>query len=99
MLTPAELKAAESHLDHCVSCRGLVAEVLHPSEPERSRTPEPRHIGRYRVLRKVGAGSMGTVYAAEDPDLDREIALKVLRPASGDEHDSRRVRWQREARA
>src|SRR5262249_39780272 len=86
MLTPAKLEAAEFHLDRCVLCRELVAEALQPSERGRSRLPRPEHIGRYRVLREVGRGSMGTVYAAEDPDLGREIALKILRPASGDEH-------------
>lgn len=35
-------------------------------------------IGRYVVLRKAGAGAMGSVYAAYDPDLDRKVALKLL---------------------
>jgi tetratricopeptide (TPR) repeat protein/predicted Ser/Thr protein kinase len=36
-------------------------------------------LGRYVLLDRVGAGGMGVVYAAYDPELDRRIALKVLK--------------------
>jgi serine/threonine protein kinase len=36
-------------------------------------------IGRYMVLRMVGRGAMGEVYAAYDPELDRKVAIKLLR--------------------
>src|SRR6267142_988801 len=56
----------------------------------------PATIGRYRIDRQLGQGAMGVVYAAHDPDLDRPIALKVLRGAGS---DAARARLLREARA
>ena len=35
-------------------------------------------VGRYLVIDRIGAGGMGVVYAAYDPDLDRRVALKLL---------------------
>jgi len=37
-------------------------------------------IGRYVVLERIGAGGMGIVYTAFDPELDRRIAIKLLHP-------------------
>jgi eukaryotic-like serine/threonine-protein kinase len=43
-------------------------------------------LGRFTVLERLGAGGMGAVYAAYDPDLDRSVALKLVPlPASGRE--------------
>ncbi len=38
----------------------------------------PPQIGRYTVLKAIGAGGMGVVYAAYDTDLDRKLAIKLL---------------------
>lgn len=53
---------------------------------------------RYRVVRLVGAGGMGTVYEAEHIQLRRRVALKVLRPGIASDEMAIK-RFQREARA
>ena len=42
--------------------------------------PGPVAIGKYQVRRSLGAGSQGAAYLAYDPDLNREVAVKVLHP-------------------
>jgi serine/threonine-protein kinase len=37
------------------------------------------NFGRYKVIREIGKGAMGVVYLAHDPNLDLQVALKVLR--------------------
>jgi serine/threonine protein kinase len=55
-------------------------------------------LGPYRVLSVLGAGGMGVVFRAEDPQLNRPVALKAMLPtAAGAE--SGRQRFLREARA
>jgi eukaryotic-like serine/threonine-protein kinase len=57
-------------------------------------------LGRYVVLARLGAGGMGEVYTAYDPELDRRIALKVIRPMPGEgSTHSAQVRLLDEARA
>jgi WD40 repeat protein len=59
--------------------------------------PRTRRLGRFELVAVVGRGSFGTVYQARDPQLDREVAVKVPRAGTlADAED--RERFLREAR-
>jgi tetratricopeptide (TPR) repeat protein len=102
----------EAHLRTCEACRDLVAlsapavmsVMAQPGGPPVAvPTPAPERlergatIGRYVVLAPVGNGAMGEVFAAFDPELNRKIALKILRARS--ETSEGRTRLLREAQA
>ncbi len=55
-------------------------------------------VSRYILRNELGSGAFGTVYAAYDPQLDREIALKILRPEAM-QSPKAVERFQREAKA
>jgi serine/threonine-protein kinase len=59
-----------------------------------------RSVGRYRILGLLGAGAMGEVYLAEDPRIERKLAIKTVRLAGRpNEIEDRSKRLLREARA
>ncbi|MCA9695093.1 MAG: protein kinase, partial [Myxococcales bacterium] len=47
--------------------------------PGRSRSTG-RRVGRFALLRRLGAGAMGEVFSAYDERLDRRVAIKLVRP-------------------
>ncbi|BCB26345.1 hypothetical protein SKTS_12310 [Sulfurimicrobium lacus] len=46
----------------------------------------PSTIGRFKVLRVLGEGAQSVVYLAEDPHLQREVAIKTVHLAGGEDH-------------
>jgi serine/threonine protein kinase/tetratricopeptide (TPR) repeat protein len=73
-----------------------------PSRESTPLLPQGHKLGRYVVIDRIGSGGMGVVYAAYDPELDRKIALKVLRHGSrgsAKDRQEQRTRLLREAQA
>jgi tetratricopeptide (TPR) repeat protein len=98
------LAATDAHLAICGDCREVVASLARGSAP----VPVPGagvgieggRVGRYMLLETIGHGAMGIVHAAWDPELDRRIAIKLLRSDLGERaSDQARQRLIREGRA
>jgi tetratricopeptide (TPR) repeat protein len=100
-----EVVAADSESGASSSSWGNEAEHTEPVGAAASSSaferPQPLErgasVGRYLIVELIGAGGMGEVYRAYDPQLDRKVALKVLRVAGPESIDGARVL--REARA
>ncbi|NIR41968.1 MAG: serine/threonine protein kinase, partial [Actinobacteria bacterium] len=53
---------------------------------------------RYELLREIGKGGMGTVFAGRDTQLNRPCAVKILREEAS-YHPDAKARFEREAQA
>jgi serine/threonine-protein kinase len=113
-LDASTAKAVAEHIDRCEDCRRVVAEAAQSQDPAGPEPPGVDEaapvrasalrsgalVGRYVVLECIGAGSMGIVYTARDPDLGRSVALKLLRPdPAAIAYQGGRARLLREAQA
>ncbi len=67
-----------------------------PAEPIERGLVEALAARGYRMAEKIGQGGMGTVYRARQASVDREVAIKLLRPST---EDGASERFAREARA
>src|SRR5690348_4764303 len=85
--------------DSTTMSESLMGDAEQPVPVHRRTVDSPRSIGRYVLLRRLGAGGMGVVYAAYDESLDRRIAIKVLHEDARDTDGRRRERLRREAQA
>lgn len=62
----------------------------------------PTKLGRYNILQEVGRGSMGVVYKASDPVIEREVAIKAIQLAFNVTSEEKQIylsRFYREAKA
>ena len=91
-LSEGELDAVVEHLSQCDAC--LAVTCAAGSDGPAAATA----VGRYTIIEMIGQGAMGSVYVAHDPQLDRKVALKVVR-ADRAERGELQTRMTREARA
>jgi tetratricopeptide (TPR) repeat protein len=74
--------------------------MVPPSPPPEPALARGTALGRFVVLGLVGRGAMGEVYAAYDPELDRKVAIKLVRARDGGASPAdSRARLMREAQA
>src|SRR6185503_5477759 len=92
-LSAQQLAAIEKHVATCETCASVVGDLGALGD-----AGKPRAIDRYQLDRRIAAGGMGEVWAAWDPQLRREIAVKLVRPDRADD-GRERERLLREARA
>ncbi|NVB80258.1 MAG: serine/threonine protein kinase, partial [Kofleriaceae bacterium] len=95
--TPEQRQRIEEHASRCAECRRVMSSLARepsgeestiaasdlPAEIPRDDLAVGDSVARYVIRARLGAGGMGVVYAALDPELGREVAIKVLSPRLG----------------
>ncbi len=95
LLSAATHAEALAHIDGCERCHALLVAATRALVPAGD---DGLIAGRYRLRERLGAGAMGEVFAAEDQQLRRRIAIKLLRAEHSSDSASG-ARLQAEAQA
>ncbi|MDX2092173.1 MAG: serine/threonine-protein kinase [Kofleriaceae bacterium] len=100
------MESVRDHIDDCHACGAALLALIQGSNRQAAPGDEPApdvtlptgtKIGRFTIVDVLGSGNMGTVFTAEDPRLERTVAIKVLRAGRVDDRHANRL--QREAKA
>lgn len=107
-LSAEQHRGVADHIDVCEHCRRLISALAAAAGTEQSEPAEDvsaaglcagHVLGRFSLTRLLGHGSMGEVWAAHDHELDRWVALKLLRLAPDALGAEATARLRREAQA
>jgi serine/threonine protein kinase len=84
----AELRRIEAHVETCEVCLGVLDRLTAEEVPSGTMLPDLGPSG-YHVLKRLGAGTFGEVWLAQDLNLPRVVALKTLRVPSAPDQRAR----------
>ena len=97
-----ELEKSRSEPEAAARRTGPAPDVVDAMEIGASSANLPRRLGRYEIQKLLGRGSMGTVFLARDPEIERIVAIKLIQATTfltARERERYRNRFRREAKA